>query len=133
MSHKPLAVVTVAFRGLGLETCRQLAATGHQVILTARRNPEGQSAADSLRANGLEVGFHPLDVTDEASITQLATYIRDNFGRLDVLVNNADILPDKSPGSEGASNANLSGRASGHRHQDQLGLPRLGAHGCGST
>jgi NAD(P)-dependent dehydrogenase (short-subunit alcohol dehydrogenase family) len=40
-----------------------------------------------------------LDVTDEQSITQLAAFVRDTFGRLDVLVNNAGIFPDPTPGS----------------------------------
>ncbi len=99
MPNQPVAIVTGAYRGLGLETCRQLAARRHTVILTARREREGRAAAERLRAEGLDVAFHLLDVTDEQSITQLAAFVRDTFGRLDVLVNNAGIFPDPTPGS----------------------------------
>jgi NAD(P)-dependent dehydrogenase (short-subunit alcohol dehydrogenase family) len=107
MSNKPVALVTGAYRGLGLETCRQLAGRGYTVILTARREQQGRAAADELRSEGLDVGFHQLDVTDEASTGRLADFIRDTFGRLDVLVNNAGIFPDPTPGSgrEGIFNA----------------------------
>ncbi len=99
MSDRPIAVVTGAYRGLGLETARQLAELGHTVILTARRGPEGVAAAEGLAAQGLRVRFHPLDVTDELSIQSLGASIRDTEGRLDVLVNNAGIFPDPPPGS----------------------------------
>jgi NAD(P)-dependent dehydrogenase (short-subunit alcohol dehydrogenase family) len=103
MSTQPLAVVTGAYRGLGLETCRQLAERGYAVVLTARRAAEGQKAADLLAGIGLEVSFQALDVTDEESLQRLADYIRGRAERLDVLVNNAGIFPDPPPGSGGDS------------------------------
>ena len=102
MSDQPVAVVTGANRGLGLETCRRLAALGYTVILTSRREAEGRAAAQSLADHGLAVRFHPLDVTDESSIQALATTVR-GLGRLDVLVNNAGIVPDPMPGTPEAS------------------------------
>jgi len=103
MSNRPLALVTGAYRGLGFETCRQLAHNGYQVILTARRESEGQAAADDLVGQGLEVIFHPLDITDGSSVEALAAFVRERFGRLDVLVNNAGVFPDPRPGSAGSS------------------------------
>jgi NAD(P)-dependent dehydrogenase (short-subunit alcohol dehydrogenase family) len=103
MSNNPLALVTGAYRGLGLETCRLLAKQGYTVILTARREAEGRAAAERLQEEGLDVRFHALDVTDQRSIEELAAFVRDTFARLDVLVNNAGIFPDASPGSWGAS------------------------------
>jgi len=103
MPNQPIAVVTGAYRGLGLETCRQLAEKSHSVVLTARREREGQAAARGLQGNGLDVRFYPLDVKDERGIEKLARFIRQTFGRLDVLVNNAGIFPDPAPGSSHAS------------------------------
>ena len=94
MPNKPVAVVTGAYRGLGLETCRQLADKGYAVILTARQEQKGLAAAEALQGKGLEVRFHPLDVTDEGSIQRLADFIKSSFDRLAVLVNNAGIFPD---------------------------------------
>jgi len=103
MSQSKVALVTGAYRGLGFETCRQLAESGYTVILTARDHAQGARAAAALRDQGGDVRFQPLDVTDEASIESLAAYVRDNFPRLDVLVNNAGIFPDPEPGSAAAS------------------------------
>ena len=103
MPDTPVAVVTGAYRGLGRETCRQLAAAGYRVLLTARRETEGREAAEALQAQGLDVGFHPLDVADDASIRQLAETLSNDYGRLDVLVNNAGIFPAGNPASGGDS------------------------------
>ena len=86
-----LAVVTGANRGLGLETCRQLAQRGLQVILTSRDAAEGQAVVDPLRSQGLAVRHHPLDVTDPASAAALADTLRREGGRIEALVNNAGI------------------------------------------
>jgi NAD(P)-dependent dehydrogenase (short-subunit alcohol dehydrogenase family) len=97
MSETLIAVVTGAYRGLGHETCRQLAQLGYRVILTARNEEKGLRAAETLRAEGLDVTFQFLDVTDKESVKRLAVSIRDDYGRLDALINNAGIFPDISP------------------------------------
>lgn len=95
MSEKtPVAIVTGANRGLGLETCRQLAKRDYRVILTSRDAAKGQAATDGLRQQGLQVEYHMLDVTDAVSSEQLARDIVRDYGRLDVLVNNAGVFLD---------------------------------------
>ena len=103
MSQTKIAVVTGAYRGLGLETARQLAQQGYRVVLTARREAEGSAAAERLTAKGHDVRFQRLDVTAPASAHALRDYLQTEFGRIDVLVNNAGIFPDPSPASAASS------------------------------
>lgn len=91
---KKIAVVTGANRGLGLETSRQLAQSGLTVIMTSRDPVKGEKATDELHKQGLDVTFRPLDVTDARSIRQLAEFIANEYGRVDVLVNNAGVFLD---------------------------------------
>jgi NAD(P)-dependent dehydrogenase (short-subunit alcohol dehydrogenase family) len=90
-----IAVVTGANRGIGFETCRQLAGPDCHVILTSRDEAKGQQAADILRQEGKPVSYYPLDVTDLASVARLRTEVLEEFGRLDVLVNNAGVYLDE--------------------------------------
>lgn len=90
-TSQQLAVVTGANRGLGLETCRQLAGRGVRVVLTSRSAAQGRAAADRLQSQGLAVGYHPLDVTDPASVAALADTLRREGRRIDALVNNAGV------------------------------------------
>jgi NAD(P)-dependent dehydrogenase (short-subunit alcohol dehydrogenase family) len=99
-----IAVVTGANRGIGLEVVRQLARQGMTVILGARDLDKGKTAAAPLSDEGLNVLPYQLDVTDPASIDRLAAQLKEKFGHVDVLVNNAGILYDTW---ESASNANL--------------------------
>jgi NAD(P)-dependent dehydrogenase (short-subunit alcohol dehydrogenase family) len=94
MAAARIALVTGANRGLGLEIARQLAAAGHQVVLTSRDAANGRAACASLAAAGLGVTYRRLDVTSARSIKSLAAFIASQFGRLDVLVNNAGVMLD---------------------------------------
>ncbi len=93
-STKKIAVVSGANRGLGFEACRQLARLGLQVVLTSRDSSKGEAAANELKSEGLAVAYHPLDVTNWETIDTLQQFLRQEFGGVDVLVNNAGILPD---------------------------------------
>ena len=82
-----VAVVTGGNRGIGLEICRQLASKGVTVVLTARDEMRGAEAVKNLAAQGLSnVLFHQLEVGDLSSAARLADFIRDKFGKLDILV-----------------------------------------------
>ena len=80
-------MVTGGNRGIGLEICRQLAANGVMVVLTARDEKKGAEAVKTLGAHGLShVVFHQLEVGDRSSTTRFADFIRENYGKLDILV-----------------------------------------------
>lgn len=80
-----VAVVTGASKGLGLETARQLAAAGLQVVLTGR-----EEAALAAAAQGVDnAERRVLDVSDDASVAAFFDWLEEAHGRLDVLVNNA--------------------------------------------
>jgi NAD(P)-dependent dehydrogenase (short-subunit alcohol dehydrogenase family) len=89
-----IAIVTGGNRGIGRQICHDLAATGLHVLLTARRVASGEEAAAALKQEGLPVTFHQLDVTDPASVRRLTKTVADQYGRADVLVNNAAINLD---------------------------------------
>ena len=99
-----VALVTGANRGIGLEVTRQLALRGFTTILGARAAQKGQRAASSLQQSGLKVIPVQLDVTDQKSIDAAKHLVKERFGKLDVLVNNAAILYDEW---QRAENANL--------------------------
>uniref|UniRef100_A0A2P2IY82 Uncharacterized protein n=1 Tax=Rhizophora mucronata TaxID=61149 RepID=A0A2P2IY82_RHIMU len=89
-SEARYAVVTGANKGIGFETAKQLATHGITVILTARDEKRGLDATSMIHSMCLpNVVFHQLDVLDPVSIQSLAGFIKDKFGRLDILVNNA--------------------------------------------
>jgi NAD(P)-dependent dehydrogenase (short-subunit alcohol dehydrogenase family) len=90
-----VALVTGGNRGIGFETCRQLAQRGMQVVLTSRTPDLGEEAAAMLRAEGLQISFHPLDVTCVEQIEVARDDVIERFGRLDVLINNAGVYLDK--------------------------------------
>jgi len=82
-------LITGANRGLGLETARQLGKLQMTVLLSARNEGSAQAAVAQLKEEGIKAFFIPLDITDAASIASAAKMAEDQFGQLDILVNNA--------------------------------------------
>ncbi|HYX92125.1 MAG TPA: SDR family oxidoreductase [Myxococcaceae bacterium] len=87
------ALVTGGNRGLGRETCRQLARGGFRVLLTGRTEA-GELAARQLAAEGLDVQYRRLDVVDRSNIAEFADQLRREAIPLYALVNNAGIALD---------------------------------------
>jgi NAD(P)-dependent dehydrogenase (short-subunit alcohol dehydrogenase family) len=94
-TDKRIALVTGANRGIGYEVCRELADAGMHVLLTSRDTAKGEAAADALRREGKDVRFHQLDVSDEDSVQAMTQFVQAEYGRLDVLVNNAAVYLDE--------------------------------------
>ena len=86
-----VALITGANKGLGKEIARQLGALGYTVVLTARNEHAGRAAVAELVAAGFDAHTVRLEVTNPDDIASLVSYIETNFGKLDVLVNNAGI------------------------------------------
>ena len=95
MQDKPVAVVTGANKGIGLQIAKDLVAHGLTVLLGSRNLQQGERAAASIEGDARVL---QLDVTDQASIDAAAERIRHELGRLDVLVNNAGIMNPGRPG-----------------------------------
>lgn len=89
-----VALVTGANKGIGLETARQLAQQQVHVVLGARDEANGQAAAAELRAQGLEVTFLQLDISQSAAIAAAVAHIQQTYGQLDILINNAAVFLD---------------------------------------
>lgn len=89
-----IALITGANKGIGLATARRLGQAGATVLVGARNAEHGERAAGRLRDEGISAEAVTIDVTDPASVAAAAERVRERHGHLDVLVNNAGILPE---------------------------------------
>lgn len=85
-------LITGGSRGLGLVMAREFAREGARVAICARNNAELEQARADLAARGADVLAVLCDVTDKAQVGSLVETVRDRFGRIDVLVNNAGVI-----------------------------------------
>jgi NAD(P)-dependent dehydrogenase (short-subunit alcohol dehydrogenase family) len=105
MPNAPLALVTGANKGIGRETARRLAALGMTVLVGSRDRRRGEAAANDLRDGGADTRFLLLDVTDPGTVRDAGEAIGSEYGRLDVLVNNAGVSLEQEPGIRGVPSA----------------------------
>ena len=96
MHDKQVALVTGANKGIGLQIAKELAARGFTVLAGSRDLDRGESAAKTIAGDARALA---LDVTDAQSIAAAAERIRNELGRLDVLINNAAIAHTGQPGT----------------------------------
>lgn len=95
MQSKPVALVTGANQGIGLQIAKELAANGYTVLVGSRNLQNGETAVKEIGADAHAI---QLDVTDPASVAAAVERVRTEFGRLDLLVNNAAISHAGAPG-----------------------------------
>ncbi|MFC4855021.1 SDR family oxidoreductase [Actinophytocola glycyrrhizae] len=88
-----VVLVTGASSGIGQATALRLAADGHHVVVGARREDRLTELADKIRADGGSVDAARLDVTDRADMTAFVDGAVARHGRVDVIVNNAGVMP----------------------------------------
>jgi NAD(P)-dependent dehydrogenase (short-subunit alcohol dehydrogenase family) len=93
-TNKKIALITGANKGLGFEMSRQLAKKGIKVLMAARNTESGKSAVKKILDEGGDVELVTLDVTKSGDIARVKNYIEQEFGRLDILINNAGIETD---------------------------------------
>ncbi len=95
MSSKPVALVTGGTRGIGLAIALELARTGFNVAVNGRR-PESDvsDALGAIEGEGAQAAYVRGDIGDDDSRSAILEAIRERFGRLDTLVNNAGVAPD---------------------------------------
>ncbi len=102
--EKKVALITGANKGIGFEVARQIAKAGWTVLAAARNEEFGKQAAAKLQAEGLDVQFVHIDLKAKETAVTAAETIRNQFGKLDLLINNAGIA---STGDGPPSKVNL--------------------------
>jgi NAD(P)-dependent dehydrogenase (short-subunit alcohol dehydrogenase family) len=90
-----IAIVTGGNQGIGFSIARGLASAGATVVIANRRVPEGQKAAESLKKEGLNALAIPVDVSNISSIKSLVSKVINDYGEIDILVNDAGIQISK--------------------------------------
>ncbi|MYT26294.1 SDR family NAD(P)-dependent oxidoreductase [Streptomyces sp. SID7760] len=94
MRNEPKVVaVTGASSGIGEAAARRLAADGHPLLLGARRTERLEALAREINTAGGTAAFRRLDVTDAADVRAFVAAASERYGRLDVMVNNAGVMP----------------------------------------
>lgn len=88
-----VVLITGASSGIGAATARHLAASGHSIVLGARRTDRITAIAQDIELAGGQAFSRELDVTDLDSVKAFVAAAHERHGRVDVLVNNAGVMP----------------------------------------
>ncbi|MFD5141935.1 SDR family oxidoreductase [Streptomyces sp. NPDC058401] len=88
-----VVVITGASSGIGEATARRLAADGHRLFLGARRTDRLDALSREITEAGGTAAFRRLDVTDATDVRAFVAAAREQYGRVDVMVNNAGVMP----------------------------------------
>jgi NADP-dependent 3-hydroxy acid dehydrogenase YdfG len=88
-----VVVITGASSGIGEATARLLAQSGARVVLGARRTDKLEALTSKIRSEGGSADYRVLDVTKRDQMEELINYVKNTFGQVDVIVNNAGVMP----------------------------------------
>jgi NADP-dependent 3-hydroxy acid dehydrogenase YdfG len=88
-----VVLITGASSGIGEAAARLISAKGAHVVLGARRIERLQTLAADIEAQGGSAGFRALDVTDALDMQAFADFAKHAFGKIDVIINNAGVMP----------------------------------------
>lgn len=88
-----VVIVTGGSSGLGEATARRLASSGAKIMLAARREEKLKQIVDEIQKEGGEAKYQLVDVTSKEDVDALVQATKDAYGRVDVLVNNAGLMP----------------------------------------
>lgn len=88
-----VVVITGASSGIGEATTRLLAQSGASVVLGARRTEKLEALTSAIRSEGGSADYRILDVTKRDQMEELINYVKNTFGQVDVIVNNAGVMP----------------------------------------
>ena len=119
-----IALVTGANRGLGFGTAAALGKLGYKVLMTGRTLAKVEEVAENLKREGMDIECYQCDVTNDEVVKKLAGVIRERWGHLEVLVNNAGVLLE-------ATDPTKSDNASFLKVDPQVVLKSLNANSVG--
>lgn len=105
--------ITGASSGIGEAAAKVLAAAGAHIVIGARRTERLAELADDIAEKGGSVRLQKLDVTDRADVEAFAGFARSEFGRLDVIVNNAGVMQKFNPFEQKAAMPRFKSRRTG--------------------
>lgn len=127
-SDDDVAVVTGANKGIGFEIARQLGAQGLQVVVTSRDEGRGAEAMKQLQAKESAGRFEycQADITDSASIQKCAQFLKDKYGKVAILVNNAGIAYKGSIFGADEAQTTIDCNLKGTREMCNAVLPLMG-------
>jgi NAD(P)-dependent dehydrogenase (short-subunit alcohol dehydrogenase family) len=106
-AKKKVAFITGGNRGIGLETARQLGKQDVKVVIGSRDLKKGKEAADELRADGADVETIRFDINKQSDYKEAFNYFDKNFGKLDILINNAGAMKEAIGAANNASSVSV--------------------------
>jgi NADP-dependent 3-hydroxy acid dehydrogenase YdfG len=91
--NSKVVLITGASSGIGAAAAQRLARDGHRLFLGARRTERLESLTEQIRADGGTAAYRRVDVTDAADVEAFVAEAHETYGRVDVIVNNAGVMP----------------------------------------